>query len=272
MNKEKIILLAEQFINESPKNHISEEDAISANCVGMQIYDAPIFGFGSVDDELYSKFKSPDVIDSDFLCPTEWMLEAKTVISFFLPYTGKIKKANSPNNKWPADEWINGRHEGQLLLQDLMLFLEKTLSDAGYKVVVPSLDEAFTFKNVDIGGSTRFLSNWSERHIAYACGLGTFGLSKGLITRKGMCGRFGSLITDLDLPKDKRDYNDVYEYCSMCGACAARCPAKAISLDNGKNSLLCSEFLSETRKKYDPRYGCGKCQVGVPCESKIPMR
>lgn len=31
-----------------------------------------------------------------------------------------------------------------------------------------------------------FGSNWSERHAAYVCGLGTFGLSKGLITDKGM--------------------------------------------------------------------------------------
>ena len=272
MNREKIISLAEQFINESPKNHISEEDALNADCIGMKIFDAPIFAFGSVNDELYSKFKSSDVIGSDFLNPLEWLLEAKTVISFFLPFTGKIKLANSPNSKWPADEWLHGRYEGQIFLQELMLLLEKALSDTGNTVILPSLDKAFTYKTVDNGENTRFLSNWSERHIAYACGLGTFGLSKGLITEKGMCGRFGSLITDLDLPKDKRDYNDVYDYCNMCGACVARCPTKAISLDNGKNSLLCSEFLKETRKKYDPRYGCGKCQVNVPCESGIPTR
>ena len=29
-------------------------------------------------------------------------------------------------------------------------------------------------------------------------------------------------------------------------------------------------LLEETKKKYAPRYGCGKCQTKVPCESRIP--
>jgi epoxyqueuosine reductase QueG len=86
-----------------------------------------------------------------------------------------------------------------------------------------------------------------------------------------MCGRFGSLLTELNLPKDTRDYDDVYEYCNMCGACVHRCPVNAISIEHGKQSHLCNDFLDIIREKYNPRSGCGKCQVGVPCESAIPM-
>jgi len=114
-------------------------------------------------------------------------------------------------------------------------------------------------------------SNWSERHITYACGLGTFGLSKGIITKKGVSGRLGSILTDLDLPKDKRGYKDIYEYCTMCGLCIDRCPAHAISIEDRKNSSSCSNFLNKVMEKHNPRYGCGKCQVSVPCESEIPM-
>jgi len=267
MNKNNIITLAEEFINNSSDNYISKETALHPKCVGLKIYEAPIFAFGLVDDEIYTKYKSADVIGPHFLSPAEWLPNAKTVISFFLPYTDTINSANSVDSNWPADEWLHGRYEGHQLLVQLLEYLLKVISEAGYKSLAPSIDERYEMGAENI----RFTSNWSERHIAYACGLGTFGLSKGLITKKGVSGRFGSILTELDLPKDNKDYEDVYEYCNMCGVCINRCPAKAISFEGGKKSLLCGDFLDDVRAKHSPRYGCGKCQAGVPCESKIPI-
>ena len=102
------------------------------------------------------------------------------------------------------------------------------------------------------------------------CGLGTFGLSKGLITRKGIAGRFGSIITELSILPDKRNYQDIYEYCNMCGECGKNCPVNAISIVKGKDHVICSKFIDKTEEKHKPRYGCGKCQIGVSCESSIP--
>jgi epoxyqueuosine reductase len=42
-----------------------------------------------------------------------------------------------------------------------------------------------------------YASSWSERHAAYAAGLGTFGLCDGLITARGKAVRFGSIISKL---------------------------------------------------------------------------
>ncbi len=100
----------------------------------------------------------------------------------------------------------------------------------------------------------------------------TFGLSKGLITEKGMAGRIGSVITDAVFPATKRNYTGIYDYCIRCGACLRRCPPKAISLEYGKDHMICAPFIGKTRELYNPRYGCGKCQVHVPCESRIPVR
>ena len=83
-------------------------------------------------------------------------------------------------------------------------------------------------------------SLWSERHAAYVCGLRTFGLSKGLITKKGIAGRFTSLITDLPLLADERAYTDVYEYCTRCGACAVP----------GESSVRSGYPEKEVRKKH----------------------
>ena len=59
--------------------------------------------------------------------------------------------------------------------------------------------------------------------------------------------------------------------CSGCGACIRRCPVNAIT-PRGKEHPPCSDFLDETKIRFAPRYGCGKCQVQVPCMSGIPAR
>ena len=268
MNRDDMIMMAEKFIQNAPENYISDEVALHPRYVGMKIYDAPIFAFGSVDDELYTKYKSFDVIGNHFLSPAEWLSNTKTVISFFLPYTDKIKAANAKDCLWPAEEWLHGRYEGQTVLKLLSEYLVKSISESGFKSLIPTHDQRYKTGNAEIKNT----SNWSERHIAYACGLGTFGLSKGIITKKGMSGRLGSILTELDLPKDNRAYKDIREHCAMCGLCIDRCPVRAISMEDGKNASSCSDFLGKVLEKYKPRYGCGKCQVNVPCESEIPMK
>lgn len=278
MIKEDIIKLATNFLEESEGNRISKEIALSEQVVGMRIYDEPLFACGTVNDPLFQVLQEPAAVGPHFMLPQEWLPEAKTVISFFLPFTETVKKRNSLDMSWPSEEWLHARIEGQAVLAKLCQYLQAELIKAGYKSVVPAIDPRFLSK-----GSTsypdsnsvitaNFTSNWSERHVAYLCGLGTFGLSKGLITKKGIAGRFGSIITELDLQPDVRAYQGVYEYCSMCGACVKNCPVQAISLKEGKNHPICSDFLDSVKEKCVPRYGCGKCQVRVPCESRIPKQ
>jgi len=272
MTRDEIIYSAEQFTLESPCNFVSEKVAMKPEYIGMKMFDSPIFAFGSANDELYTKFKDPEVIGSHFLLPTEWLPAAKTVISFFLPYTDRIKVANAFDYSWPAREWLHGRVEGQFFVKELTIHICMLLAETGYLGVAPSLDLRIrTGKPLGSDETTQdaFTSNWSERHAAFACGLGTFGLSKGLITAKGVCGRFGSVLTDLELEYDKRSYSGIDDYCTNCGACILNCPVKAISSE-GKDDLSCSDFLDKVHSKHKPWYGCGKCQVGVPCESEAP--
>ncbi|MDF2505439.1 4Fe-4S binding protein [Clostridium sp.] len=274
MNKHDLIKSASYFVQNSEDNIIKKQVALSENVVGMKIFENPIFAFGSSDDKYFKLLRNPSAIGKHFLIPEEWLPHSKTVISFFLPFTKEVKIGNRRDMLWPSEEWLHGRIEGQAFLKKLCQHLTSELMNAGYNSIIPSLDERFWakegFNNTSLHPDVSFTSNWSERHVAFVCGLGTFGLSKGLITKKGVSGRFGSIITDLYLPPDKREYEDIYEYCSMCGACAKNCPVNAISIDKGKNHIICSNFIDKTAEKHKPRYGCGKCQTAVPCESKIP--
>ena len=104
-------------------------------------------------------------------------------------------------------------------------------------------------------------------------GLGTFGLSTHLITRVGKAGRFGSIITTAEFEPTPRPYGeDPFAYCTRCGACTKRCPVDALTLEGGKDYQTCWVYMEETKIRFKPRYGCGKCQLLVPCETGIPNK
>lgn len=260
-----------QFVLEDQGNCLTETQAIREELAGMRIYGEPILGAAGAGDPLFSELKKENAIGAHFVAPREWMPQANTVFSFFLPFTEKIKAANREDNGEPAAEWLHGRIEGQQFLERVCGYLKTLLEEEGGSVLIPGREPGFRKSESAKGGAgNRFTSNWSERHIAFVCGIGTFGLSKGLITKAGTAGRLGSLITDLEFESSRRPYGELYEYCSLCGACVRRCPAGAISLDKGKSDALCNSFVEATKERFAPRYGCGKCQTGVPCESGIP--
>ena len=98
MTRDEIIGSAEYFTATSPGNYILEDVALEPSLVGMQIYEGPIFAFGAANDELFTRYKDADVIGDSFITPLEWLSGAKTVISFFMPFTERVKKANTIND------------------------------------------------------------------------------------------------------------------------------------------------------------------------------
>lgn len=276
MTKDDISGILTFFTERSEFNYVPADKALSPGLAGMKIFDAPLVAIGSAADNLFPDMQKPEAIGEHFILPDGWLPGAKTVISFFFPFTDSVRDSNKKDMSWPSNEWLHGRIEGQELVRAACLCLLAELEHAGYPSVCPVLDSRFRdsigTKSLMEGREVFFSSNWSERHAAFVCGLGTFGLSKGLITEKGVAGRFGSVISSLQIDADKRNYNAIYEYCSMCGSCAENCPAFAISGEEGKKHPPCSAFIGSVRERHSPWYGCGKCQVNVPCERGIPRR
>ncbi len=243
-------------------------------CDGLIMFDEPVFGISSADDSIYRTFRKTEIIGENFMLPDEWLPEAKSVISFFLPFTERVRKSNRGDPENTSPEWLHARIEGQAFINAYTEKLKAYFAEHHVRSCVPATDPRFAVKTTVLPPENHkamhIASNWSERHIAYASGSGTFCLTRGLISEKGVAGRYGSIIVSEEIEPDDRPYTGVYDYCIKCGACVKRCPAGAISMENGKNQLKCKQWMDMTEKKYDPRYGCGKCQAGVPCESRIP--
>jgi epoxyqueuosine reductase QueG len=126
-----------------------------------------------------------------------------------------------------------------------------------------------------------FASSWSERHTAYASGLGTFGLCDGLITPRGKAMRCGSVVARIAIPPTERPYDDHHAYClfyfnGSCDKCIQRCPAGAITREGHDKEKCAAYVLDVSAKSIRSRFGfdtsgCGLCQTGIPCEAKIPV-
>ena len=234
------------------------------NCVeelgGLRIFDAPLLGVANSDDPLFARMKEQVAVGPQHMSPMEWLADAKAVVSYFLPFSLAVRKANRQDGL-PAKEWLYGRIEGEALNNALRRFLTDFFIQAGYQAVSPVLDQRFTV--------VQRRSNWSERHVAFIAGLGTFSLSRSFITKCGSAGRLGSVVVNLALEPTLRYYKSIDENCAHCGSCIPRCPPLAID-ENGKDNAICSTYLDTIKDMFRPRYGCGKCQTGVPCEDQIP--
>jgi epoxyqueuosine reductase len=242
-------------------------------------FDKPIIGVASADDPLFTKFKT--IIGSYHWTPDEALKyeypdeTAKSVIIWVLPVNEKARKDNRKEKEFPSREWAKVRSFGELANDQMRIHVPKMLNAYGYPSEAPHLlqkKKGYNFKELG------YSSLWSERHAAFVAGLGTFGLSSGLITKAGVAMRLGTVITTLTLPAGKRSYgDDPYAWCTLCGSCIKRCPAHAIGKDpKDRNKKACCEHIFEKaivnrHEKYgwlDLELGCGMCQTKVPCEFK----
>ena len=269
-----------EYIRSSPGNLLAPEDAITPDLAGMPFFAEPLVGVARADDPLFSDLRRPGVIGPWFRLPEEWLPGARSVISVFFPYSDQVKAREDPRCAEPTPAWLNARIEGERFVNQVTFHLRDRLREEGFHAVIPTADKE-EFWSVWAPGTNPekmsdpavgFTSTWSERHVGFVCGLGTFGLSAGLITSKGVCGRLRSVVTDAVFEPTKRPYREVYEYCTHCNQCVRNCPVGAIDPATGKCHAICGERINASKVLYAPRYGCAKCQIGVPCMSGIPQK
>jgi hypothetical protein len=269
--------IIKNFVNESPENSLRNNEKERA-------WADPLVGFSKGDDPLYQFYKKD--IGSFYMAPLEMITQTFprlktasdqiTVISWVLPQTEATKSDQRKRKVLTSERWARSRIYGEEFNNELRRHVVNVLLGSGFEALAPLISPLWKRETSDSYG---YASNWSERHAAYAAGLGTFGLCDGLITPKGKAMRCGSVIAHIQVPPTRRPYDDHNAYCllyskGICGRCIQRCPVKALS-EAGHDKIKCRKYLQATRvyvrSHYNfEGYGCGLCQTGVPCESKIP--
>ena len=72
MTKEELERKVEVFVNASPMNYVSEEEALALDCIGLKMYEPPIWGYGTADDKMFAEFQKKEAVGPQFLLPGQW--------------------------------------------------------------------------------------------------------------------------------------------------------------------------------------------------------
>jgi epoxyqueuosine reductase QueG len=252
LNKHQIIEVIEDFTSIYP--HHSETG-----------WEKPLVAFARTNDPLFSKLK--ELASPIHELPTNFLKEAKTVITYFIPYKKQVIDTNR-KGRYCSKAWALSYIETNQLIAVLNGHLQELLIKKGYKAVFVPATHNFDPQTL--------LSGWSHRSVAYIAGLGTFGVNHMLITKAGCCGRIGSLVTDLFLEATPRPHE---EYClhlagESCGLCVKKCINHALTidhLDKQKCYEMCLINADRQAALESIADVCGKCLVGVPCSTTAPV-
>jgi epoxyqueuosine reductase len=260
------------------------------------------FGVADANDPIFQKYK--DWVHLEHWTPIEaakrkadelgWKpkISIASVFVYILFISKEVIQSNlKADRNITSDSWIGAKYNIDQNTKLLGEELGQKLRNRGY----------FTFDPIEVEGYARkqFKQTWNKRenrtwgahfsvrHAAFAAGLGTFSLNDGFITDVGgITLRIGTIITEIKLPVSKRthDESNFRENClwyrtggKKCGKCIEKCPVDAIKAEvNGHYKNVCAGFVFGKMAPYSlehygiPEYGCGKCQIGLPCTYKRP--
>lgn len=298
MNEQARTFIEEVFVSDE-LNRLPEQFG------GGRIFATPLIGVSRGDDNIFLEFK--EVVSPEHMTPVEMWVQSGfpnnqklaaslRILSIIFPYVSRIREEGNKNDEsMPPEIYCVARNFANPFMDDV---LEKTVGffqDQGYRAT--SGIRSSEFQILSKKDPFRIYSNWSERHIAFVAGLGTFSLHEALITEAGCNIRLASIITDGSLEVTPRLSDEPYGNClhsanGTCGECIAKCPAGAIT-EVGHDKYKCSVYGRKVRDEMckrplksilRPHYekvngqqrlsypvGCALCQFGVPCMDKNPM-
>lgn len=233
----------------------------------------PLVGFAAANHPEILNLKK--VISLHHVMPDEIIDHPTVIIAYFVPFTRELAATNQDPGAGASPEWARTYEETNRMFGELNQVLIAELCGNGYEAGISK--ESTTFDR------EKLISYWSQRHIARIAGLGTFGVNNMLITPEGCCGRYSTIVTNLDVEPDQPLTNELCLYKSkgLCGACVKHCPSGALTLksfDRNKCFQVClknAERYRDFGSSYVDASGneansagsevCGKCVVNVPC-------
>ncbi len=225
-----------------------------------KLWRTPLVGFADAYDPYIQNLKN--IVSDRHKLPQDFMENPKVVITYFIPFTKELAgtNVNVEENK-ASEEWGSAYNITNKMIGELNEYLAAELVKMGYRAHVT---EGVTMY-YDI-----LKSNWSQRHLAYASGLGTFGINNLLITKEGCCGRYGSIVADIPVEPEYalKEENCLYKSKGLCKKCVENCFSGALTVD-GFDRVKCKEACSKNAERVDAEV-CGKCATNIPCAFTAP--
>jgi epoxyqueuosine reductase len=278
-----------EYVAASPANRLP-------NYNNEPVINEPLVGIADGYDPIFQEFKKESIIGNYHLTPGEALMAylekqkkpacknkptSLSVISIAFTFPQNTRMSNTKDGKLAAPRWSYAYGQAFKLMSETLSHLVSLLEATGYQAVAPVCTRPMS---IMISADGLPYTDWSEKHAAYAAGLGTFGLNTSLITPSGLPVHCGSVITDLVVKSTPRAYDNHHAYClfyqnGSCQTCAKHCPSGAVNIQafDGKKCMfyaqndlpkISRELNGETEPGGHPM--CALCQIRVPCETGIP--
>lgn len=247
--KQIITVIVREYVDEYPR-----ENKIS------HLWREPLVGFADVNHPYICNL--PYVVSETHRMPEDFMPAPTVIISYFIPFKKELADTNINVPEHAASkEWAEAYGITNTMMGRLNECLAGRLNEMGYRAAVP--------QNIGMMVS-ELKSPWSQRHIAYAAGLGTFGINNMLITKEGCCGRYNSIVADIPVDADQplEKENCLYKSRGICKKCVANCFSGALTTE-GFDRHKCYEACEKNMKVYGVDV-CGKCDTNIPCAFTAP--
>lgn len=277
-----------EYVSTSPLNHLTAFE-------NEPIVEEPIVAFADGDDPIFQDFKkiigefhlTPREILEKHIAAKNWRfgtvnsIDSIGIVSWALPLTKKTCLVEREVPLGGSPRYNHSRWIGIRLYESVEQYVASLLEVLQCHALAPTRSKFFEIKQMP---GNWMAANWSERHIAYASGLGTFGLNGLMITSRGCAVYLGSVVCDKALTPTPRNPNPLancpFYQDESCRLCIEHCPGSAISKE-GRSNIACLKNLRDEQTikvknlgldegLIGPAPSCGRCSTGVPCEDRIP--
>ncbi|MCP1110820.1 hypothetical protein [Ohessyouella blattaphilus] len=234
-----------------------------ANLGRADLYREPLVAFSAADNPKYQGLKA--IVGEWHQTPTELFPGAKSVISYFVPFTKAV--VDSPKNS--AQEtplW----GEAYVVINEYFDYINQKVCDY-------LEGEGYPSQKIQVSYDEKTLrAPWSHRSGAAVAGLGYFSENRMLVTAKGSGGRLGTIMTAAELMPNQEELENKCPYLrdGSCGLCFQICPVKALTPD-GFKGLSCQAETDKNGELLEASLGmagattCGKCVSICPLSYRM---
>lgn len=246
--KEKIAGLVREYVKIYPSENGTPE-----------MWRIPLVGFADVNDPYIRAL--PQIVAEGHQMPEDLMGNPNVIISYFIPFTRELARENvGIENNAASESWASAYKITNDMMAKLNVYLVEELKKLGYQAAASNAVMDYEILK----------SNWSHRHIAYAAGLGTFGINNMLITKDGCCGRYNSIVANIPVEPDHHleAENCLYKSKGICKKCVENCFSGALTIE-GFDRKKCYETCEKNVELYGVDV-CGKCVTNIPCAFIAP--
>lgn len=222
-----------------------------------EIVRPPLVAISNPNDPRYNELKG--ILGDIYKPPFELLPEAKSIISYFIPFTKELalSSANGASEMWA---------EAYITINKHFLRIDQAVSDylklLGYDIY--RIAGVHSYKH-DV-----LKCAWSHKSAAVIAGLGQFGLNNLLITDKGSAGRFCTILTTapIEVSTYKTQVHCLYMKNKSCKICMDSCPVSALSPDGFERFTCHDNVIIKNAEKFKEKIGfaevCGICISNCP--------